>query len=421
MKRRNSLTLFGLVAATATAAAAVAFTQSGCDSATARVEPPPPKVTVAKPEVRQVTEYDDYNGWLKPVETVDVRARVRGHMQKVDFTDGDLVKKDQMLFELDPRPFQAEIDRSKDQVRIYEAQQVAAQKEESRLKELVKKGGASQSQVDSAEAESKSLEAQIDATKQEVKRKELDLEYSKIAAPIAGRISRAMLTVGNLVNAGGTDPVLTTIVSVDPIHVYFDVDERTLQRYVKARSDSGATRPAAVREIKLPFNFGLETENGFPHAGVIDFANNQVDSQTGTIQIRGIVPNPDSKFVPGSRVKIRLPMSEAKPVLLVPDTAILTDQDKRYVLAIDDKNVVQRRDVELGKLLDDGMRVILERKGESAAVTATGARNGITADDSIITQGIQMARLNYPVEPIRPAASPPAAPAASSQPTASAR
>ena len=150
---------------------------------------------------------------------------------------------------------------------------------------------------------------------------------------------------------------------------------------------------------------------------MIDFANNQVDSQTGTIQIRGIVPNPDAKFVPGSRVNIRLPMSDPKPVLVVPDTAILTDQDKRYVLVIDDKNVVQRRDVELGKLLDDGMRVILERKGEGAgAVTATGAKNGITADDSVITQGIQMARLNYPVEPIRPTAS--ADGGATSQPSA---
>jgi RND family efflux transporter MFP subunit len=363
-----------------------------------------------------VVDYDDYNGWLKPVQTVDVRARVRGHMDKVDFTDGDLVKKDQPLFELDPRPFQAEIDRSKDQVRIYEAQQVAAQKDEARFRELVKKGGASQSQVDSAEAQSKSLEAQIDATKQEVARKQLDLEYSKITAPIAGRIGRAMLTVGNLVNAGGTDPVLATIVSVDPIDVYFDVDERTLQRYVKARDERGTTRPAAIREIKLPFTFGLETEDGFPNAGVIDFANNQVDSQTGTIQIRGIVPNPDAKFVPGSRVKIRLPMSDPKPVLLVPDTAILTDQDKRYVLAIDGKNIVQRRDVELGKLLDDGMRVILDRKGESGAVLPTGARIGITADDSIITQGIQMARLTYPVEPIRPMAAP--APGATSQPAA---
>jgi RND family efflux transporter MFP subunit len=414
----KTLTLLGLATATAISAAAISLTQGGCDTATARAEPPPPKVVVSKPEMRQVADYDDYNGWLKPVETVDVRARVRGHLQKVNFTDGDLVKKDQPLFELDPRPFQAEIDRSSDQVRIYEAQQVAAQKEEARLKELVKKGGASQSQVDSAEAESKSLEAQIDATKQEVKRKELDLEYSMITAPIAGRIGRAMLTVGNLVNAGGSDPVLTTIVSVDPVHVYFDVDERTLQRYVKARSDSGATRPSAVREIKLPFTFGLETEEGFPHAGVIDFANNQVDPQTGTIQIRGIVPNPDAKFVPGSRVKIRLPMSDPKPMLLVPDTAILTDQDKRYVLVIDDKNVVQRRDVELGKLLDDGMRVILERKGESGAVSATGAKRGITADDSVITQGIQMARLNYPVEPIRPAAA--GGGGATSQPSAAA-
>jgi RND family efflux transporter MFP subunit len=407
----KTATLFGLLTATAAAAVVAAFTQGGCNSAPARAEPPPPKVTVARPEARQVADYDDYNGWLKPVETVDIRARVRGHLEKIHFVDGDLVKKGQLLFELDARPIQADIDRAKDQVRIYEAQKVAAAKDEARLKELVKKGGASQSQVDSAEAQTKSLEAQVDATNQEVARKALDLEYSKITAPIAGRIGRALLSVGNLVNAGGSDPVMATIVSVDPIHVYFNIDERTLQRYVKARSDSGAARASAVREIKLPFSFGLETDDAYPNAGVIDFANNQVDPQTGTIQVRGAVPNPDARFVPGSRVKIRLPISDAKPVLLVPDTAILTDQDKRYVLAIDEKNVVQRRDVELGKLLNDGMRVILDSKAGGGPVSATGARSGITADDWVITQGIQMARLNYPVDPIR-------AGAATSQPAA---
>src|SRR5204863_4248541 len=133
-------------------------------------------------------------------------------------------------------------------------------------------------------ANSKSFEAQIQATEQEVKRKSLDLEYSRITAPIAGRIGRALITTGNLVNAGGSDPVMATIVSVDPIHVYFDVDERSLQRYGKSRADGGATRPASVRDIKLPFTFGLETDDGYPHAGVIDFADNKVDSQTGTIQ-----------------------------------------------------------------------------------------------------------------------------------------
>ena len=401
--RNKMLLLWGVVVA----AAATALVLSGCDSAPPRAEPPPPKVTVAKPEVRQIADADQYNGWLQAVETVDIRARVRGHLDKIHFKDGDLVKKDQLLFELDPRPFIAEIERSKDQVKIYEAQQVAATKEEARLKELVKKGGASQSQVDAAEAESKSLEAQIQATTQEVTRKALDLEYSKITAPIAGRIGRAMLTVGNFVNAGGTDPVLATIVSVDPVHIYFDVDERSLQRYANTRG--GKTHTAPLRESKIPFTFGLETEDGYPHTAELDFANNKVDSQTGTIQVRGVVPNPGARFVPGSRVRIRVSLSEPQPALLVPDTAVLTDQDKRYVLVLDEKNVVQRRDVELGKLLDDGSRVI--RTG------ATG-KQGISADDRIITQGIQMARVNYPVEPISPTTQATAASSGSSPPAA---
>jgi RND family efflux transporter MFP subunit len=369
---------------------AVALTQPGCEKAAARTEPPPPKVNVAKPEVRQVVDYDQYNGWLQPVETVDIRSRVRGHLDKVHFVDGDLVKKGQLLFELDPRPIQADVDRARDQVNIYQAQWVAASKEEARLKELVGKGGASRSQVDEAEAQTKSLEAQILASKQEVTRKALDLEYSRITAPISGRIGRALITTGNLVNAGGTDPVMATIVSVDPVYVYFDVDERALQRYMGARA--GATsRPASVRESKLPFNFGLETDEGFPQTGEMDFANNQVDAQTGTIQVRGVVPNPDGRFLPGSRVRIRLPLGSPHPVLLLPDTAVLSDQDKRYVLVLDDKNIVQRRDVELGKLLDDGSRVV-----------RAGGGGGVTADDWVITQGIQQARVNYAAEPVHP-------------------
>jgi len=376
--------VFGL----ALAAAAL----GGCEKAAPRAEPPPPRVSVSKPETRQVADYDQYNGWLQPVESVDIRSRVRGHLDKVQFVDGDLVKKGQQLFELDPRPIQADVDRAADQVKIYEAQFVAATKEEKRLKELVGKGGASQSQVDAAEAQSKSLEAQILATKQEVVRKSLDLEYSRITAPIDGRIGRAMLTAGNLVNAGGTDPVLATIVSVDPVYVYFDIDERALQRYMNAR---GATRKASVREEKLPFSFGLETDEGFPHTGEINFANNQVDAQTGTIQVRGVVPNPAGQFVPGSRVRIRVPVGDPHPVLLLPDTAVLSDQDKRYVLVLDDKKIVQRRDVELGKLLDDGSRVVRAAGGAA-----------LSADDWVITQGIQQARINYAVEPVQPATQP---------------
>src|SRR5262249_40575390 len=157
-------------------------------------------------------EEDDYNGWVAATETVEVRARVRGHIYKVDFTDGQIVKKDQVLFELDPRPFEADVGRAKDQLRGYEGQLVGGREEEARLKDLLSKGGSSQSQVDKAEADALSLAAQVESAKQEIKRQELDLEYSKVTAPISGRVSKAEMTEGNLVNAGGSDPLLTTIV-----------------------------------------------------------------------------------------------------------------------------------------------------------------------------------------------------------------
>ena len=232
-------------------AAIAAVGAIGCEKTTAvRAEPPPPKVTVAHPQTRSMADYDQYNGFIDAAQSVEVRARVRGHIQKIHFTDGQIVKKGAMLFELDPRPFQAEIDRAHDQKGIYEAQLVAAQKEEARLKELVSRGGAAQSQLDKAEADALSYQAQIKAAEQEVIRNGLDLEYSRITAPIDGRVSRAMLTEGNLVNAGGTDPVLTTIVSIDPAYVYFNVDERALQRYQAERAKSTKVRGPATSKSR---------------------------------------------------------------------------------------------------------------------------------------------------------------------------
>ncbi len=376
----------------------------GCEQAPPRAEPPPPKVSVAHPEMRDVVDYDDYNGWLDATQTVEVRARVRGHIQSVNFTDGQLVKKDDLLFQLDPRPFEADIGRQQDQTAISKAQLVAAQKEDARLKELLGKGGASQSQYDKAEADALSLTAQVSADEQEIKRQELNLEYSKITAPISGRIGRAMLTAGNLVNAGGSDPLLATIVSVDPIYVYFSVDERALQRYQKERAAQGQNRDpdTALKESQIKIKFGLETDEGFPNEAVMDFADNQVDRTTGTILARAVLPDPTGRFTPGSRVRIRVPTSGKHTVALVPDTAILSDQDKKYLLVLDEKNVVQRRDINPGRLLDDGMRILLP--------TAQGET--VSPNDWIIVLGLQMARINYPVEPVKPSTTQPATQAA---------
>jgi len=370
-------------------AAAVAAVPAGCQQAPPRAEPPPPKVTVAAPQARQIVDADDYNGWIDSPAIVEVRARVRGHIVKVNFTDGDMVKKGQALFELDPRPFQQEIERAAEQVKIAQAELNVALLEEKRMEQLKKTNSASQLEIDTSFAKARALEAKVEAEKQEVERKKLDLEYSKVTAPIDGRIGRAMLTEGNLVNAGGSDPLLATIVAIDPVEVYFSVDERSMQRYQKMYP---ATNPSGtLRDRKMPFQFGLETEDGFPNGGLLNFADNRVDPNTGTILVRGSIANPQGRFVTGSRVRVRVPFGTGRPSLLVPDTAILSDQDRRYVLTLDEKNVVQRRDISMGKLLDDGMRIVT---------------SGVSANDRIVTMGLQTARINYAAEPVAPATQP---------------
>src|SRR5262245_24784163 len=330
-----------------------------CSEAPARVEPPPPKASVAHPQTRELVDYDSYNGWLDSPDKVDVRSRVRGHVQKVHFTDGQMVKKGDLLFELDPRPFQAEIDKVKDQVRIFEAKKFAAEKDLVRVKQLVESKSATVQELDKVDADVKALGAQVDATKNEITRVELDLEYSKIKTNVSGRIGKAELTEGNLVNAGGSDPLMATVAVIDPIRVYFNVDERALQRYAASRNVQGknlAELLSSLKTAEAPFLFAQDGETTFAHPGKIAFADNRIDNATGTIQLYGTVANPKGQFVPGARVRVRLETGQPTPSLLVPETAILADQDKRYVLVVDDKNTVRRHNVTLGALTDDGLR-----------------------------------------------------------------
>jgi RND family efflux transporter MFP subunit len=366
-----------------------------CSEKPAPPPPAPPKVTVAHPEQRTLVDEDFYNGWLEATDTVDVRSRVRGHIAKVAFTDGQIVKKGDLLFQLDPRPYDAEAGRSRDELRVIEAQKVAADRDYERMKVLVTEGAVSKTEADKSEARALSLAAQVEAAKQEITRKELDVEYARITAPIGGKISRAQLTVGNFVNAGGTDPVLTSIVSIDPIYLYFNIDERSLQRYQKTYAER-ARQGTSLKQAQFPLTFGLDSDPGFPNKGVLDFANNRVDRETGTIQVRGVVANPQGRFTPGSRVRVRIPFGDPYQAILVPDTAILTDQDKKYVLVINDQNVVVRRDVKPGRLLEDGMRV----------VSAADKGQDLRESDWIIVVGLQRARINYPIEPLDSAGKP---------------
>jgi multidrug efflux system membrane fusion protein len=365
----------------------------GCRSEPTAIAPEPPKVTVMHPEQRELTDHEEFNGWMAADKSVEVRSRVKGHIKKIHFTDGQYVKKGDLLFELDPRPFQAEIDRSTNNLKIYEAQKTAADKEESRLRLLQTKGGASVQQVEKAEADAIALAAQISATKNEIVTKELDLEYSRITADIDGRVSKAEMSEGNLVNAGGSDPLLTTIVSVDPIQINFNVDERSIQRYAKsvgARGENLSDLLANMKDRKAKFTFALDGEPGFEHEAELRFGDNRIDPSTGTIQVYGIVPNPNGMFVPGSRVRVRLTIGKPYMATLVPDSAILADQNKRYIFIVDDKKTVRRRDITLGALTDDGMRAIVPAEklveGESPAQW------------QVIVDNLQRARLNYPVE-----------------------
>jgi RND family efflux transporter MFP subunit len=365
---------------------------SGCAKAPAAVPPEAPRVTISHPAQRELSDHEEFNGWMVADKSVEVRARVKGHIKKIHFTDGAYVKKGDLLFELDPRPFETEIGKSKDSLRVYEAQKVAADKEESRLRILQTKGGAAVSQVEKAEADALALAAQISGTKNDVRTKELDLEYSRITADIDGRVSKAAMGEGNLVNAGGSDPLLTTIVSVDPVQINFNVDERSMLRYAKGIGKEGRKLSdllANMKDQKAKFTFALDGETGFTHSGELRFGDNKVDTSTGQILIYGIVPNPDGMFVPGSRVRVRLTIGKPHMATLVPDTSILSDQNKRYVLIVDDKNTVRRRDVTLGTITDDGMRTI-----QPDTKMAEGEK---IADWKVIVDNLQRARLNYPV------------------------
>jgi RND family efflux transporter MFP subunit len=365
----------------------------GCEEPPAAVAPPPPKVTIMHPEQRELSDHEEFNGWMGADKTVEVRSRVKGHIYKIHFANGQYVKKGDLLFELDPRPFEAEVGKASDDLKVFEAQKVAADKEEARLRILLKKGGASVQQVEKAEADALALAASISAARNVVTYAKLDLEYSRITADVDGRIGKSEMSEGNLVNAGGSDPLLTTIVSVDPIRVYFNVDERSMQRYAKSVGAAGGNLSdvlANLKDRKAKFGFALDGETEFTHEGELRFGDNRVDSSTGTIQLYGQVPNANGMFVPGSRVRVRLTIGQPYAATLVPDTAILADQDKRYVLIVDDKKTVRRRNVTLGAISDDGMRAIVpaEKLSEGENV----------AQWQVIVDNLQRARLNYPVE-----------------------
>src|SRR5882724_8921838 len=316
----------------------------------------PVSVPVSYPVEREVTDYKDFTARIAAVDSVEVRAHVWGYLEKVNFKEGTLVKKDDILFELDPRPYQAMLNQAKAKVAQDEAQFKYDEAEYQRNANLVRTGAVSRSDLDKTAAARGVDLANIAADKAVVASRQLDLDYTKVLAPVSGRVSRYVVTVGNLIQSGdqGGGTLLTTIVSVDPMYAYFDVDERTVQR-VGQLVREGRTESAA--DPVWPVALGLATEEGFPHQGTINFVDNQVNPKTGTLRVRGVFSNKDGRLSPGFFARVRVPIGPPHPALLVTDRAIDNDQGEKILYIVNDKNEVVSRPVRAGAL-HDGLREI---------------------------------------------------------------
>jgi RND family efflux transporter MFP subunit len=303
---------------------------------------------------------------------------------KINFQDGDAVKKDELLFEIDPRPYQASLDAAEAQVKLAEAKKKQFDAEVKRNQPLVATGGVSRADFDKTVADAEVAAAAVTAQKALVDSAKLDLEFTKITAPIAGKISRSQITAGNLVSGGG-EAVLTTITSVEPMHVYFDVDERAMLRYRNIFLKAGMDPKATVKDLKIPVELALEGEEGYPHHGVLDFADNRVNPSTGTIQVRGVIPNTNRTLNAGMRARVRVPIGDPHKAVLVTERAVGNDQGRKFLYVVNNQDVVERRDVKLGRVAE-GMQVVQE---------------GVTPDDWVIVNGIQRVRDAMKVAPKR--------------------
>jgi RND family efflux transporter MFP subunit len=354
-------------------------------------EPPPSKVTVAHPIERDLTDWDEYTARLEAVDSVEVRARVSGYLESVHFREGSLVKKGDLLFQIDPRPYEAQLRRAEGDLEVAQSRVNLAQKNLARVAYLMKGQAISKEEAETREAVLRQAQAGVTAAQAAVDAAKLDVEFTRITAPVSGRASRKFVTEGNLINGGiGTQgTLLTTIVSLDPLHVYFEANERDYLKYVRL-AKSGA-RPSS-RDNKNPVYVGTADEQGFPHEGYMDFVDNQIDRGTGTIQGRAIIPNPDGLLAPGLFVRLRLIGSGRYKALLIPDEAIQSDQAEKFVWLVDDQNRVRYRQVKIGTL-HDGLRVVTE---------------GLTPADRVVIHGVQRARPEAVVEPEEKVLAPPA-------------
>ncbi|MHB8523468.1 MAG: efflux RND transporter periplasmic adaptor subunit [Limisphaerales bacterium] len=365
--------------------AALTLLAAGCQKSAPPASFPPPAVTASQPVQRDIVEWDEYPGRLDAIDMVEVRARATGYLQSVHFKDGAEVKKGDLLFVIDPRPYQAELDRAGAGLKQAQTRLELANNDQARAERLLKSKAISEEEADSRSKAKREAEAAIDSARASVEMAKLNLEYTHITAPIDGRIGRKLITEGNLVNGNqGQSTLLTTIVSVDPVYCYFDADEPSVLKYQQLVREG---KQESLRDGKVACEVELANETGFPHQGVLDFADNRVDPATGTLRVRGVFPNPgpDRVLQPGFFARVRVPGSGKYPALLIPDQAVGTDQGQKFVFVVDDRETVGYRPVKLGPVVD-GLRVV---------------RAGIHANDWVVVNGLMSIRDGVKVKPTR--------------------
>lgn len=365
--------LFGL-ASSASAPEAVAAGAGGT---------PTPQVPVAEVITREVAPSVEFTGHLEAAKAIDLRPRVGGAIDVVSVPEGGLVRKGQLLFQIDPRPFQVALDAAKAQLAQASVLLDHADIGFGRAESLAPNGIVSRKTYDDAQATRRQRQAQVEIAKAAVAAADLDLSFTRVTAPIGGRVDRVLVTEGNLVAGGnaGAATLLTTIVSTDLVYVYFDIDEATFLDFVaRARPDKSENATQ-----KLPVQVGLMTDSGFPHKGVLDFLGNRVDRGTGTIRARAVVRNPDGRLAPGLFARVNLVTAEPASTVLIDDQAIGIDQGRRYVLALGPENKAEYRAVELGPMID-GLRVVSTGLKPREKIIIKGlVRPGMQVDPQMIS------------------------------------
>jgi RND family efflux transporter MFP subunit len=364
------------------AAPAVAWLLSGCarNEAAEPKAAPLPQVSVASVLSRKVTESDEFTGRFEAVERVEIRPRVSGYIASVNFTEGSEVRKGDVLFVIDPRPYEAERDRARAQLAQARSQLVLAKSERDRATSLLAQHAISQEEFDTRTAGREQAEANVAAAQAALDAAALNLSFTRVSAPISGRISRALVTSGNLVGSGQT--LLTTLVSLDPIYVSFDGDEQEYLKYTKhARARQGSGAPDAASVVKV----GLADESGYPHQGVMVFVDNALDPATGTIRSRARLDNHERLFTPGLFARVQLLGNASHDAVLINDSAVGTDQTVRYVLVVSSGNKIEYRPVQLGPVID-GLRVV---------------QSGLAPGETIVVNGLQRVRPGAQIQPQR--------------------